>query len=114
MARVGTWILLILAYYLVMGLFAAMLSIGNLTTTGHEITSSTVSNLSASANLTSETTSSVWTAGSLFIDMLKFYTLGLDLGLGGVGNFVVNFIFIVIPGIMLALFVVLAIRGGSS
>jgi len=114
MANTATWIIILVSYYLVLGIFAITLSLGNLTTTGHEITAGYVDNASSSLNLSSSVSSSLWDAGSLPIDLLRYFTLGFDLGLGIVGNFIVNFFFVIIPGLFLTIMIYFAIRSGSS
>lgn len=114
MANTATWIITIVLYYLTVGLFVILLSLGNLTTTGHEVTAPTVNNLSTSLNLSSSVSSSLWDAASLPVDLIRYMVLGFDLGLGGVGNFIVTFIFGIVPGMILAILVYFAIRSGSS
>ena len=49
-----------------------------------------------------------------FIDTYKFFTFGLDMGLGAFGNFFVTLLFGWLPGLVLSLLVLFAIRGGSG
>ena len=113
MARVATWIILILGYYFMLALFVACLSMGNMLT-DDEISSPPSLNLSSNINSTAEVSSSSWGIGKVFSDLLDYSLFGLDLGLGGFGNLMVNFIFLVVPGVIFILLVAFAIRSGSS
>jgi hypothetical protein len=121
MANIGTFIGLLMGYYFLLAIMVICLSFGGLLGGEETVTSGLVgiTNYSGQAgayNITTviPETSSTWDIAGAIWNWITFETVGLDLGLGGFGNFLVTFIFVLFPGLLLTVMIVLAIRGGSA
>jgi len=120
MTSVAQLMILTIFYYILVGIMVFSLSIGGMFEDTNTIQGSfnSLDDGGELLNLTLEPAGG-WdylthTAGG-FIDVWKFFRgFGLDLGLGGFGNFLVTLIFGWLPAMVSALLVVFAIRSGSS
>ena len=122
MASVAQLVMLTIMYYILVGIMVFSLSMGGMFENSNMVQGSFNSgteiedlfNVSSQADYPTTLTYITHTAAA-FIDVFKFFRfLGLDLGLGGFGNFLVTLVFGWMPGLVSILLIMFAVRGGSS
>lgn len=105
--------ILILGYYFILTIFIVSFSVGGMFETSDQMTG-VIDQTDIINGSMPDVSSDEWDVGQTYWDLQKFNTIGLNLGLNPFGNWLVSFIFVYIPSLVFAIFLIFAVRGGSS
>lgn len=112
MTSTAQLVILFMIYYVVIGIGISAIGYGDLITDERVESNVVYAGSEMTYNTTIEDGAFSLTEGINYI--LAFATLGVNLGLGGFGNFLVVLLFVWIPGVIMALLGYYSIRSGSS
>lgn len=116
MARVATWLFLMIIYFVLISIMVGAMSAGGILTSSEQIETNPAINSwqpNTTASVTIPQSTSAWDLGDYLLDLFAFFTFGIDLGLGS-WNWIVTLLFVYIPLIMFLLLIYYSLRSGSS
>jgi len=114
MVSTAQLVFILIGYSVMLGIMIAALSVGGQFENSNMIQGGSLQQIQSTFNVSEDVNPASVLLGSVWLDVQKFSNFGIDLGLGGFGNFLVSFIFVWLPAFAMIILIYYSIRSGSS